>query len=267
MGCGKKKFRNIPLVNNPVYFTFQCTRENKSIPIQKITNETKIKIENMTAFECTIKLWCNFTGKVQLIDNIFVAPFGLSETPKTNQRKTSNLVYDKFNVSSSELTTTFANYKTTVTPENTDGPRYLTSEITMNPTKLKTENGIRHTTLRTKSESNTNVTDKTNDIVHKVEDDLTNNSALIVIVLSVLILCLLVTLVSTFYYFKRYRQKNSNDNNIDSTEKIMLMLVPSIENEGIVANIKIEFLESYLKKTMVSGRNIEDQFYVSGAPT
>jgi flagellar basal body-associated protein FliL len=134
----------------------------------------------------------------------------------------------------------------------------------VNPTKLTTGNGIRHTTLRTKSENNTTVTDKTNDIVHKGEDDLTNNSALIMIIVSIVILCLLVTLVGTFYYFKRYHQKNSNDNNIDSTEKIQLMPVPSQE---IVTNIKINFLESYLKKTMVSGRNFEDQFYVSGAPT
>jgi hypothetical protein len=222
-----------------------------------------MKIENVTTFECTIMLWCNFTDKAQLIDNTLVAPSGLTETPNTTQRKTKNSVYDKFNVLSSELTTTFINYKTTVTPENKDGLRYLASEITVNPTKLTTKNGIRHTTLRTKSESNTTVTDKTNDIVHKVEDDLTNNSALIVIIVSIVILCLLVTLVGTFYYFKRYHQKNSNDNNIDSTE-MMLMPVPS---QKIVRNIKINFLESYLKKTMVSGRNIEDQFYVSGAPT
>jgi uncharacterized protein YneF (UPF0154 family) len=220
--------------NEGIYFTFQRTWETKSIPIQKTTNETKIKIENVTTSECTIKLWCNFTGKVQIIDNILVAP------------------------------TTFTNYKTTVTPENKDGSRYLTSKITVNPTKLTTGNGIRHTTLRTKSENNTTVTDKTNDIVHKGEDDLTNNSALIMIIVSIVILCLLVTLVGTFYYFKRYHQKNSNDNNIDSTEKIQLMPVPSQE---IVTNIKINFLESYLKKTMVSGRNFEDQFYVSGAPT
>jgi hypothetical protein len=216
--------------NEGIYFTFQRTWETKSIPIQKITNETKIKIENVTTSECTIKLWCNFTGKVQLIDNILVAP------------------------------TTFTNYKTTVTPENKDGSRYLTSKITVNPTKLTTGNGIRHTTLRTtKSERTTTVTDETN--------DKGGHSALIMIIVSTVILCLLVPLAGTFYYFKRYHQKNSNNNNIDSMEIIMLMPDPSEEIEAIVPNIKIEFLESYLEKTMVSSKKIESQFCVSGTPT
>jgi hypothetical protein len=192
----------------------------------------------VTTSDCTIKLRCNSTGKAQLIDNTLVKPSGLTETPNT----------------------------TTVTPENKDGPRYLTSEIIVNPTKLTTGNEIRHT-LRTKSENNTTVTDKTNDIVHKGEDDLTNNSALIMIIGSIVILCLLVPLAGTFYYFKRYHQKNSNDNNIDSTEIIMLMPDPSEEIEAIVPNIKIEFLESYLEKTMVSSKKIESQFCVSGTPT
>jgi flagellar basal body-associated protein FliL len=85
-----------------------------------------------------------------------------------------------------------------------------------------------------------------------------------VTIVLIVILCLLVTLAGTFYYFKRYHQKNTNDNNIDSTEKIMLMPVPS---PAIVTNIKIEFLENYLKETMVSSKNIENQFCVSGAPT
>jgi hypothetical protein len=216
----------------------------------------------VTTSDCTITLWCNFTGKVQLIDNTFVE--GLSETPKKRQKETTNLVNDKFSFLSSEVTTTLTNYETTVTPENKAGPRYLTSEITMNPTKLTTGNGIRNTTLREKSGSNTTVTDKTNDIDHKVDDDLTINTALIDIIVLIVILCILGALVGTFYYFKRCHQKNTTNNNIDSTEKIMLMPVPSL---AIVRNIKIEFLESYIKKTMVSSRNIENQFCVSGAPT
>jgi uncharacterized protein YneF (UPF0154 family) len=236
---------------------YTCTWQNETVTIQKVTNETKTTIENVTTSDCTIKLWCNLTGKTQLIDNTLVEPSGLSETPKKNKKKTANLVNDKFKFLSSEKTTTLTNYKTTITPENEDEPKYFTFEITVNLTNLTTENVIRHTTLRAKSESNTTVEDKTNDMIHKVEDDLTNNEALIVTVVLIVILCLLVTLVGAFYYFKRYHQKNTNDNNIDSMEKIMLMPVLS---QSIVTNIKIEFLESYLKKTMVSSRNIENQF-------
>jgi hypothetical protein len=50
-------------------------------------------------------------------------------------------------------------------------------------------------------------------------------------------------------------------------DEIMLISVPREENQAIVASIKIESLESYLKKTMVSSKNIENQFSVSGAPT
>jgi hypothetical protein len=66
--------------------------------------------------------------------------------------------------------------------------------------------------------------------------------------------------VGYVYYYKRYRQKNNNDNKIDTMEKIMLMIVPSEENGATGTNIKIEFLESYLKKTMVSSKQIETQF-------
>jgi hypothetical protein len=48
-------------------------------------------------------------------------------------------------------------------------------------------------------------------------------------------------------------------------EKIMLIPVPSEESGA--KDIKIEFLESYLKETMVSSKKIESQFCVSGAST
>jgi hypothetical protein len=73
--------------------------------------------------------------------------------------------------------------------------------------------------------------------------------------------------VGYVYYFKRCSQKNNNDNKIVTKEEIMLISVPSKENQTIVGNIKIESLESYLKKTMVSCKNIENQFSVSGATT
>jgi protein tyrosine phosphatase len=44
-------------------------------------------------------------------------------------------------------------------------------------------------------------------------------------------------------------------------ENIMLMPDPSKESEAIVANIKIEFLESYFKKTMGSIQKMDSQFY------
>jgi hypothetical protein len=50
-------------------------------------------------------------------------------------------------------------------------------------------------------------------------------------------------------------------------ENIMLMPDPSKEGEAIVANIKIEFLESYFKKTMGSIQKIDSQFYVSTVTT
>jgi hypothetical protein len=233
----------------------------------RVTNETNTKIENVTTSDCTIKLWCNFTDKIELIDNTSVESFGFSGAPKTQQKKTTNLVKDKFNFFTSDVTTPSTNHETTVAPENTDRPRYFTPEITVNPIKLITENGIINTTLRTESGSNTTVTDKSNNTLRKVEGDLTDNTALIVIVVLVVTLCLLLTLVGTFYYFKRCRQKNNDDNKIDRMEKIMLMPVPGKASHTIVANIKIEFLESYLKKTMVSSRNIENQFCVSGEPT
>ncbi|XP_068900708.1 uncharacterized protein [Tenebrio molitor] len=87
------------------------------------------------------------------------------------------------------------------------------------------------------------------------------NLNITLIVITVLItLSLFVTLVGYVYYYKRYRQKNNNDNKIDTMEKIMLMIVPSEENGATGTNIKIEFLESYLKKTMVSIKQIETQF-------
>jgi hypothetical protein len=86
-----------------------------------------------------------------------------------------------------------------------------------------------------------------------------------VIIVLIVTLSLFVTLVGYVYYYKRYRQKNNNDK-IDTMEKIMLMIMPSEENGATGTNIKIEFLESYLKKTMVSSKQIETQFSVSGAP-
>jgi uncharacterized membrane protein len=86
-----------------------------------------------------------------------------------------------------------------------------------------------------------------------------------VIIVLIVTLSLFVTLVGYVYYYKRYRQKNNNDK-IDTMEKIMLMIMPSEENGATGTNIKIEFLESYLKKTMVSIKQIETQFSVSGAP-
>jgi hypothetical protein len=233
----------------------------------KVTNETNTKIENVTTSDCTIKLWCNFTDKIELIDNTSVESFGFSGAPKTQQEKTTNLVKDKFNFFTSDVTTPSTNHETTVAPENANRSRYLTNEITANPIKLITENGSIKTTLRTESGSNTTVTDKSNNTLRKVEGDLTDNTALIVIVVLVVTLGLLLTLVGTLYYFKRCRQKNNNDNKMDRMENIMLMPVPGKESQTIVANIKIEFLESYLKKTMVSSRNIENQFCVSGEPT
>jgi hypothetical protein len=88
-----------------------------------------------------------------------------------------------------------------------------------------------------------------------------------VITVLIVTLCLFVTLVGYVYYFKRCSQKNNNDNKIVTKEEIMLISVPSKENQTIVGNIKIESLESYLKKTMVSCKNIENQFSVSGATT
>jgi hypothetical protein len=248
-----------------LHFTFQCTWHNKSITIQKVTNGTKTKIENVTATDCTIKLWCNFTDKAQLIDNTSVEPFELSKAPRMQQQETINLVNDKFKIFRSNVTTPSTNHETKVAPEKKDWPRYVTSEITVNPTKLITENGIINTTFRTESGSNTTVTVKT--IIHKVDDDLTNNTTLIVVIVLIVTLCLLLTLVGTFYYIKRCRQKNNDANKIDGMEKIMLMPVPGKESQIIVANIKIDYLESYLKKTMVSSRNIENQFCVSGEPT
>jgi hypothetical protein len=87
-----------------------------------------------------------------------------------------------------------------------------------------------------------------------------------VITVLIVTLSLFVTLVGYVYYYKRYRQKNNNDNKIDTMEKIMLMIMPSEENGATGTNIKIEFLESYLEKTMVSSKQIETQFSVSGAP-
>jgi hypothetical protein len=66
--------------------------------------------------------------------------------------------------------------------------------------------------------------------------------------------------VGYVYYFKRCSQKNNNDNIIVTKEVIVFIPVPSKENQTIVGNIKIESLESYLKKTMVSSKNIENQF-------
>jgi flagellar basal body-associated protein FliL len=212
----------------------------------------------VTTSNCIIKLWCNFTDKAQLIDNTSVEPPGLAESPKTKQEKPANLVNDKFNYFRSNVTTTLINYETTVTPGNKGGSKYLVSKITVNPTKLITKNEIISSSLRPKSGSNKSVPDETNDSVHKVEDDLTNNRKLIVIIVLIVILCLMVTLVGTLYFFKRCHQKNNNDNKIDSREEIMLMPVPSQESQ---ANIKIESLENYLKKTMVSSRNIENQFF------
>jgi hypothetical protein len=214
----------------------------------------------VTTSDCIIKLWCNFTDKAQLIDNTSVEPPGLAETPKTKQEKPANLVNDKFNYFRSNVTTTSINYATTVTPGNKGGSKYLGSKITVNPTKLITKNEIISSSLRPKPGSHKTVPDETNDS----EDDLANNGTLIVIIILIVILCLMVTLVGTLYYFKRCHQKNNNDNKIDSREEIMLMPVPSQESQ---ANIKIESLENYLKKTMVSSRNIENQFFfVSGAP-
>jgi hypothetical protein len=234
---------------------YKCTWQNTSITNVKVTNETKTKIENVTTSDCIIKLWCNFTDKAQLIDNTSVEPPGLAETPKTKQEKPANLVNDKFNYFRSNVTTTSINYATTVTPGNKGGSKYLGSKITVNPTKLITKNEIISSSLRPKSGSHKTVPDETNDS----EDDLANNGTLIVIIILIVILCLMVTLVGTLYYFKRCHQKNNNDNKIDSREEIMLMPVPSQESQ---ANIKIESLENYLKKTMVSSRNIENQFFL-----
>jgi hypothetical protein len=76
-------------------------------------------------------------------------------------------------------------------------------------------------------------------------------------------------LVAMFFarYYKGCCQKNNNDNKIDTMEKIMLIRVPSEESEAKDADIKIEFLESYLKETMVSSKKIESEFCVSGVPT
>jgi hypothetical protein len=155
-----KNNQTVAITNMYLHFTFQCTWQNKSITIQKVTNETNTKIENVTATDCTIKLWCNFTDKAQLIDNTSVESFELSKAPKMQQQKTINLVKDKFNFFRSNVTTPSTNHETTVAPEKTDWPRYVTSEITVNPTKLITENGIINTTFRTESGSNTTVTDK-----------------------------------------------------------------------------------------------------------
>jgi hypothetical protein len=70
------------------------------------------------------------------------------------QQKTANLVNDKFNSFRSDVTTPSTNHETTVAPEKKDWPRYATSEITVNPIKLITENGIINTTLKTESGSN-----------------------------------------------------------------------------------------------------------------
>jgi hypothetical protein len=97
--------------------------------------------------------------------------------------------------------------------------------------------------------------------------ELNLNSTLIVIPVLIVILCWFATFVGYVYYFTRCRPKNNNDYRIDTMENIMLMPDPSKESEAIVANIKIEFLESYFKKTMGSIQKIDSQFYVSTVTT
>jgi hypothetical protein len=86
-----------------------------------------------------------------------------------------------------------------------------------------------------------------------------NNASLMLrsVILLIVSLFLLVTLVKLVVVVIR----NNNDDNVDTMDEIMLISVPREENQTIVASIK-ESLESYLKKTMVSSKNIENQFCV-----
>jgi cytochrome bd-type quinol oxidase subunit 1 len=92
-----------------------------------------------------------------------------------------------------------------------------------------------------------------------------NIIALIAIILLILMnLCAFVAFVNNC---KKCCQINNNYNQTDTMEETRLMPIPSEESQAIEEDIKIEFLESYLKETMVLSKKIESQFCVSGAQT
>ncbi|XP_068900629.1 receptor-type tyrosine-protein phosphatase epsilon-like [Tenebrio molitor] len=85
-----------------------------------------------------------------------------------------------------------------------------------------------------------------------------NIIALIAIILLILMnLCAFVAFVNNC---KKCCQINNNYNQTDTMEETRLMPIPSEESQAIEEDIKIEFLESYLKETMVLSKKIESQF-------
>jgi hypothetical protein len=110
-------------------------------------------------------------------------------------------------------------------------------------------------------EKKNNFTEKAGGEFNSAKDNSANSLISILVAVIFVVLCVMITAVSIFHYCKISPLKNFNRNKTQKQENIMLMPIDKIENN---VTIQINVFESYLKKTMLSTNNLENQFHVSG---
>jgi hypothetical protein len=200
---------------------------------------------------CEIELWVSFEKETVLIDNIFVEPLNMLKSAvkqdlkkigsSTQHQKVTKLENnDKFYFSATEKISTTS----------------MRKQVSM-----KTSSPTQHQKV-TKLENNDNFQFSTTAITTaSVMSTSAEEKAGVLVAVIFVVLCVMITAVCIFHYCKISPLKNFNRNKTQEQENIMLMPIDKFENN---VTIQINAFESYLKKTMLSTNNLENQFHVSG---